>query len=405
MLLITAIVQDRLGRIIKVAVDGVNREAIEIWNIVFSGADTASATCGSDTVPVEAVLTATGLKFLRAAGSSGGSCPLESLPPAPMQMLVFGDSIAWGQGLRLGSKFSTLVGARLQANNRGAPLTITNFANSGAIIGNAPASGTSSGFTITLDSAGENTLGEVPDSTTTVHAQIDAFLATGVDPATIDFILLSAGINDIPLSNILTYLNRSPAITSIVTTGVFFRRMPALLSRMLAVFPNARIIVTTYYPVITASSKPHNLAELGLVIDYLTFKINRPSPGTVFSGTARTNIIGNCATFVTTHLATLTAIVNTINAATPSPFGPRIFIATPAFIPNHALFGPPRVTQLFRLNAVGVSNDPMTAARRPLCNAAYPGPGGDNLACLGASVGHPNVKGALAYSRAIISLL
>src|SRR6266404_6423100 len=80
------------------------------------------------------------LFFLR-AGNALAECPGDVKPSAddPLQMLVLGDSIMWGQGLKPEQKFSWRVKCWLQEKT-GREVKQTVFAHSGALISADPAS-------------------------------------------------------------------------------------------------------------------------------------------------------------------------------------------------------------------------------------------------------------------------
>jgi lysophospholipase L1-like esterase len=399
MFTITAVTHDREGRIIKVRINDINREAAEITDLLLarSPRQTAVIQSGGVSVAVIAIDSAVLGRFMKTYGSRDGGpdTRLDSQPAAPMNLVTFGDSVAWGLGLKRQNKYAALVAGTLSASNRGAPVMTLNLANSGAKIGRRVAGG--SGFTVSLDTKGDNKVGEVANTAITVHQQIDAFIALlQPAPASVDFILLTAGCNDIGLETILSFLKTDAEITAAVR-GPLSTNMTALLRRMLSTFPNARIFVTGYYPIVTATSQPHNWIELGLAIQYLTK--STPSPAAVTSGVALANLIRNCKSFADEYELALNTIVDGINATTPHR--ERLFFSRPEFAPRHTLFGLPRRSRLWRLKGTGFVTDETAHVRGPLCDDAY-GPGsGDSQACRGSSVGHPNVKGAKAYFRAI----
>src|SRR5712671_1604590 len=72
------------------------------------------------------------------SNSARADCPGDFKPAAgePLQMLVLGDSIMWGQGLRPEEKFSWRIKCWLQEKTNRA-VTQTVFAHSGALIAGA----------------------------------------------------------------------------------------------------------------------------------------------------------------------------------------------------------------------------------------------------------------------------
>ena len=116
----------------------------------------------------------------------------------PYHLVVLGDSIPWGQGLRDADKFSTLVQQWLAQRLNGRHVVKWTFAHSGAVIG--PDS----------HDASPALPGEVPIRYPSVIAQLpiathylanhpltDADHAAPVDPASVALVLVDGGINDV----------------------------------------------------------------------------------------------------------------------------------------------------------------------------------------------------------------
>src|SRR5919197_1318117 len=127
------------------------------------------------------------------------------LPERPFNMLVFGDSIMWGQGLDDGSKFSYLVETWLE-QRLGRPVRREVFAHSGAQIGEDA-----------KEDAKPPLHPEVPNGFPSIPAEIRAaneWLAhpTSADPGhlepvppeAVSLVLLDGGINDVDVRDILT---------------------------------------------------------------------------------------------------------------------------------------------------------------------------------------------------------
>ena len=128
--------------------------------------------------------------LISTAAAHGQSPPPGSTEkPAPRQlnMLVLGDSISWGQGLKDDHKAWHLVKTWLQETT-GRVVRERVEAHSGAVIGSTETTRISS--TEMLD-------GEVNRAVPTVNEQIDAALKSYADPGLVDLVLVDGCINDI----------------------------------------------------------------------------------------------------------------------------------------------------------------------------------------------------------------
>jgi hypothetical protein len=335
------------------------------------------------------------------AGSLVGT---KQLPLDTFRIAVFGDSVAWGQGLTEPSKFTNLLADRMDRQFGGSigVYALDRLAHSGAVI--LPASGV-------LDAIPPTTpvgpIGEVPASTPSVSAQVAAWTATpalAAEAAQIDLVVLDGGANDVTIEAILD--PRPTASDSALVSAT--RRacrgvMAGLLNTVRGTFAGAsRIIVTGYYPIVSADTDLDLLFGLVGGLGLLTGVITGGVPGVPVFGwgplgsllfrqwlvghlTARSNLFASTAN---------TALAETI-AGTGDP---RITLAVPAFGPRNAIFAPESFLFDVGIGLGGlVPIDPVAASRVPLC--------GGTLACEIASIGHPNPAGAKAYFDAINALL
>ena len=166
----------------------------------------------------------------------------QSIRPAAdgyFNLLVLGDSISWGQGLRDEHKAWHQVKTWLEASGRKVSERIE--AHSGAVIGSV---GDSAADPITpLD-------GEVSRGVPSVNGQIDNVLRTYADPAKVDLVLVDGCINDIDARRLLNAANAPAAIVELAQQKCG-PPVEALLTRIAASFPNAHVIVTGYYPILS----------------------------------------------------------------------------------------------------------------------------------------------------------
>jgi lysophospholipase L1-like esterase len=177
------------------------------------------------------------------------------IPPAcsklessnPLNMLVLGDSIMWGQGLLEKHKFSYLVQDWLcQKTNR--RVEITREAHSGA--------------TIKADGAScPKAEGEVNISRPTILDQVESALSFYGDGSKVDLVLVDGCANDINFRNIVDPEMTKDRLTKLVgsTCG---ERGSELLDSVTRAFPKAWVIVTGYYPVITERTAKNLITRL-----------------------------------------------------------------------------------------------------------------------------------------------
>jgi lysophospholipase L1-like esterase len=303
------------------------------------------------------------------------------------RILVLGDSILWGQGLRDDLKFSAQVERfiNVQQGNIGVYRDI--LAHSGAVIGvgntNAPAA----------------LPGEVPAAHPTILQQISAF--TGAKD-TIDLILLDGGINDVGVEDIV-----GPTATSNLTDKTrqnCYHDMKVLLTTVTREFPAARVIVTGYYQIVSEDSDVTMLAMLlvgvGIPIVGLPTSV---IAGGILTVAAKQIMIDRSKTFADRSQIEIQRAVQEVNATLAS--GSRVQFAQPSFGPRNAIFAPDAwiwgvdedLSPADHENQGGVA--PQRAQDCASVGSAAP------IYCGIASIGHPNVKGANEYFRVIASLL
>lgn len=304
---------------------------------------------------------------------------------------VFGDSIQWGQGLREDLKFHSLVENRIKATNGDMGVYKTVLAHSGATIG-----------------VGNNTQlppvnGEVPTSFPTILQQIDAYPH---DPASVDLVLLDGGINDITVEEIV-----SPIATSNLSNFAqqyCYTDMKVLLTKVAEQFPNARIIVTGYYSIITDDSDLSPLflllSGLGMIVGGLAGAI----VGGAISVAQKDVMVSRSNTFATEANQKLQNAVNDINATLTD--GTKVYFARPNFSSRNAIFAPD--TWLWGIDMDFSPEDiqqigGVAPTRERVCQSvAASDPSRTNLGkCKIASIGHPNVAGAKEYARVILELV
>jgi lysophospholipase L1-like esterase len=288
------------------------------------------------------------------------------------RIVSIGDSVIWGQGLLPDEKFNTLV---RQALPGGA--TLESAAHSGAVIGATGATGTPQP-------------GEVPASRLSIIEQCDAYANS---PDTVDLVLMNGGINDVGVANILNPFAVIPPLETRVAHACH-DGMLVLLKKVSAKFskPACKILVTGYYPILSALSDPLGVTKLlslfGIAVPPFVDKdLGFINP-----------VLHRCEVFFQTSTQQLTAAIADAGDA-------RIKFVPSGFTDANSVFVP-GTSLLWGLNLDDDMDpqDPVAAARHPLCDAAHPGvleiP--EREQCYRASAGHPNVEGAVQFSKQIL---
>jgi lysophospholipase L1-like esterase len=295
------------------------------------------------------------------------------------RIVAIGDSIVWGQGLLPSEKFVTLVQQALLPTHAGG-VTVESSAHSGAVIGAFGVSGTPE-------------VGEVPASRLSIIEQCDGFTNS---PDTVDLVILDGGINDVGVANILNPFALIPPLPARVARSchdgmlVLLRKVAAKFSK-----PTCRILVTGYYPILSALSDP-----LGVMKLLSLYGIAVPS----FINRDRDIIdpvLARCEAFFNQSTQGLQrAVADTGDA--------RVRFIPTGFTDANAVFvrGTSLLWGLDLDDNLG-PQDPVAAVRHPLCDIAHPGPLEilHREQCYRASAGHPNVDGAIQFARQILTAL
>lgn len=292
----------------------------------------------------------------------------------PYRIVVLGDSVTWGQGLLEADKIHRLVASRIPQAEIAAML-----AHSGAVIGVCGKQ--------TRDPAD----GEVPTAYPSILQQCDAF---NDDPASVDLVLVNGGINDIDVRYILNPMTETADLRDAIERCCFCD-MRELLRRIATKFsqPGGRIVVTSYYPVLSEQSRfslgNEFLLALGVPIASLATLF--PAAGLPVWG----KVLANCTVFFEDSTDALQRAIAAIGDA-------RIRFAAPPFTAaNASLASDP---WLFGIRWDLAPQDPLAAARRAACTRDEP----DLLRreqCFRASAGHPNVAGARQFADAVMGAL
>lgn len=318
-----------------------------------------------------------------------------------LTVATLGDSVAWGQGLRPQQKFNRLAVNQI-ANVLGisaGQVELRQNAHSGAVV-------RESNLPSRLDPNQDHMWPEVPWSTPTVFKQV-----AGAADASVDLVLLTAGINDIGFGNLMDPTGSRSALERALRQN-FYHDIKQLLQRSRERFPEAVIVVTGYYPLLSEQS---DLTIARVMVSLLG------AAGNLVSIAAAKRVARRMRFFARWQLYWLRLAV-TEKHEDPATRGPGILFAHPALGPQHSvgaprnlLFSPQPPQSLsdwwrrFQRDPLTETlqiepDDPMAVQRRQACDAY----GNrmqtiDKVKCSVAAIGHPNPDGARRYAEAIVS--
>jgi hypothetical protein len=354
------------------------------------------------------------------ATETRADCPgeVKPQPEHPLEMLVLGDSIMWGQGLLPEEKFSWRLKCWLQdKTNRQVDLKV--FAHSGALISGAPAPA----FRFKSND------GEVNLPYPSVEEQLDlAREFYGPAKTNVDLILLDGCINDVDVSNLLNVTTEPDWLRARIATNCKVG-MHDLLKRVTDSFPNAQIIVPGYYRIISSSTADNAFIRL------LAKSLNnqRPEAKRMSDKEMRNRLIKLSELWYTASTADLNSAVDEINSELAAEnLPPRVSFVAIDFWPEHSfsaadtllwnfIFGSTNLSGLRKFivvlsfgTAAYKPNDDVRESRIRSCKETFKELKGHKeteaekrdrkdrlLICRYASLGHPNQMGALIYTEAI----
>jgi lysophospholipase L1-like esterase len=320
----------------------------------------------------------------------------------PFNMVCLGDSIMWGQGLQDSNKFSAQIESWLERKLPGRPVNRFVFARSGATIGADAEIPDRSRVEAWMN---DRRYGEVPSSWPWITEQVAvarADLATQVSASAVDLVLVDGGANDVGISYLLNPTNTEAGVRQ-MSTDKIAGQMPALLAAVGNTFPNAKILVTGYYPIVSEDS---NLAAVGMLLAlvgavFSPFALSLPLPivAAPLTVEARRVLTGLSTAWYDASNSDLGAAVSSYNdrwkALHPSyKTLPATFVKIP-WGPSHSYAAPDT-----RLWLVGLPEDEVYSARASGCVDTGRTKTGKSGLCLEAKSGHPNPAGATAYAAA-----
>jgi lysophospholipase L1-like esterase len=356
-------------------------------------------------VQLNAVLLALFVAFV----VSGQQSAPVSAHARPYNVLVLGDSITWGQGLKREHKAWYQVKVWLE-KQMGRPVIERVEAHSGAVIDGGPAR------EIKIPKDAEINLG-FPS----IYEEVDSALRFYADGSRVDLVLLSGCGNDVGTTNFLNAANSEEL--NRMTEQKCRPLMENLLRKVTNAFQSAQVIVIGYYPFFSATT-PNNFVTRSLARSL--FKTTSPGVPKMHSKEILERLAANSREWYTASDKSLAGAVQKINTELGTE---RVAFAKIDFLPEYSFAT--KETRLwgfnqspFRMMLVFLSlgkiklptNDEMRGSRRASCDDFYETPAIESpkqkrerksrrLLCHYAAIGHPNKRGATLYANAIIEVL
>lgn len=328
-----------------------------------------------------------------------------ALPPRDeIEMLVLGDSLIWGQGLREEEKFYFLTKRWLEEDifNGNGRVRLTVKAHSGSTIkldpdeGQALERGNRSPF--------EELHPEVNVSFPTIEKQLRTAHSDHRDPAAVDLIMLSGGIPDVGVAKIINPLESNKKLRERI--DLYCRRhMGELVAEAAEKFPNSLIVLVGYYPIITRHSPMkrivNDIMELYSVPGWAKPPINNPATRAIWR-LWRGKMIKRSRVWLEDSNAAFTEVVDGLNSAS----GRQRAVFVPSPIDERAAFGT-KNSLLFTVGRKGRPADAIGETRLRECTPALAELRRETRLkystrfCELASVGHPTPEGSAAIAAAI----
>ena len=338
-------------------------------------------------------------------------------PERPINMLVLGDSISWGQGLKDEHKTWYLIKSWLE-QNAGREVRAKIEAHSGAVIGTPGWSGADPRTDYSLD-------GELSRALPTVNDQIDNALYGLADPSLVDLVLVNGCINDVDSRRLLNAAN-TPDMIREFAQAKCGPPVEALLNRIVTVFPRAHVVIIGYYPIITEKTT-NDLFMRSLAKRFYTPAGGEPR---LNDKGLRARLIAISREWYQTSDQLLAAAARRLDSQLAAKAsGQRVMFASAGYAPEHSFaasqsrlwgFDASALRKLLVILTWGKvqlrTNDEKRKQRSELCKIQFKKPVEETpeqksvredrlLRCRLAAVGHPNRKGAAMYAEAIGKLL
>ncbi len=352
------------------------------------------------------------VSFAAVYGQNPPSSQNDKSPEHRLNMLVLGDSIMWGQGLRDEHKAWYQVKVWLN-QTAGRDVREKIEAHSGAVVGSV---GDPPANSVTPAD------GEVNSAVPSVNDELDMAVKSYADPSQVDLVLVDGCINDVGIFNLLNGGNSTDEINQLASSRCG-PPMQALLKRVADAFPSAHIIVTGYFPMISEKTPD------SLLMRFVAKLFYRSPPGgpKVNSKQLRERLVANSRFwYQASNGALADAVRKTNEEVAAKPSRQRVLFVEIPFPPEYSFAA--KETRLWSFNASFLrkllaiitlgrvslkTNDERHRQRIASCDEFFKRPASEDkqqkqtrevrrMLCHYASIGHPNRKGALIYAQAII---
>ena len=340
-------------------------------------------------------------------------------PKEPVNLLVLGDSISWGQGLRDEHKASYLVKSWLEQQT-GREVRQTMQAHSGAVIGSAEASTDPArrDAALQLD-------GELSRADPTINDQVDYAVKAFGNPARVDLVIVNGCINDVDSRRLLNAAYTPDRIAELAQAKCGLP-VELLLRRITSTFTSAHVIIIGYYPILTEKTA-NDLFMRALAKRFYSPEPNAPK---MSDKALRARLIAISHEWYQTSNQALSAAALKVDAELTAAGSQRhVLFADPGFRTENAFAAKEtrlwgfdatwlrKMLAVFTLGRVQLrSNDELRSYRSDLCKKSLKKPAHETpeqkaaredrlMRCRLAAVAHPNRKGANMYADAIGKLL
>lgn len=372
--------------------------------------------------PVQRFLLSSLALFILLTSSAAGTqaqcpTPVDTGPQNHLNMLVLGDSILWGQGLREQQKSWYRVKCWLQGTT-GRIVDVVVKAHSGAMVERSP------GQTQPYSSPN----GEVNLPLPSINEELDEAVQLYGDGSKVDLVLVNGCINDVDVRNLLN-ASVTPDLIRERAANSCGPAMARLLRRITSAFPNAHVIVPGYYRIVSEQTEDNAFIRL------LVKKLAGPtSEGPRLTDKdRRARLIVNSEQFYTVSTASLRAAIKQVSEELQTRGSrQKVLFAEIGFWPEHAFSAKDTLLWTFVFSSTNLSgfrkllviltfgtsaykpNDVVRKERTDSCKETYKKPKAPKetkdqkrarenhyLACRYASLGHPNQMGALIYAESI----
>ena len=363
--------------------------------------------------------------------------PLRQNTSSPLKMLTLGDSAVWGNGLRYRTKYSYKV-AQDVANATGRTVNLVSFAHSGANLSNEA----NSDYEPLMPSDGGTPPGDLNAGLPTTIQQ-EACAHTDPRSSDAEIILLDGCINEVGAQRIAL-----PFPFSGATVGEIAQRshqwcsdkMLALLQSTKSDFPNATIVVSNYWLIISDKSSPIGVAQRAAQRHMLSLvEAERKAEQATGQSVTESRLFsdpkallqrwsGNSKVFLKTSQRCFEWAIAYANGTTSAPNGSdgtgddnqcpavppaqprlatkdfRVYLATVSDDSNYS-YGAPK-KRLWSVPVPIIRPDELYTKRSILCKTHYsPSDIGDRFICPINPTAHPNVRGAEAFRESITRIL